>query len=1197
MKTFFIPLIAIVFCSAAIFIGAPDLFPQANRGMKISVRTKTGEEIELYKASYALIVGNGNYRNGWDPLPGATRDVQEVAAALKTHGFNVTLKTDLTKDKFEDAFETFVQNGKNEDARLLFYYAGHGYTEELADGEHLGYLVMVDAPFPKNDGIDGSKSVDMESLVTQSRRMQSRHVLFMFDSCFSGTILNARSQIPPPYVSNNVKSPVRQFITAGRADETVPDHSVFKQSFLNLVKGRAPEPIEDGYITGAELGLYLKTEVPKYNRGQNPQYGKINNPKLNQGDFVFVLPREAPPPGEALSTIATLNVTSTPSGATVYLDGIVIGKTSMRGFEVDTGIKREKRVEIGIELPGYNSQVRGVTLKGGQEVPWDVQLEKQAHPKPAAMPDTTGMVLIPAGDFQMGSNATEADDEKPVHTVYVDAFYIDKHEVTNAQFKAFINANPQWQKDKIDERLARDGYLSHWDGNNYPRGKSNHPVTHVSWYAAMAYSQWAGKRLPTEAEWEKAARGGLVKKKYPRGNAIDTSQANYNRNVENTTPVGTYAPNGYGLYDMAGNVWEWCLDAYDDGFYARSQRRNPLAGEITLTEVMTNYKNITTLRVLRGGGWFDTARGVRVANRFRAAPTVTDDDIGFRCARAVTQGDQEAPWDVHLETQAIPQQDAHLSTIFGKDGAKMVLIPAGDFRMGSNDSQADDDEKPVHTVYVNAFYMDTYEVTNAQFKAFVDANPPWQKDNIPDKYHNGGYLKHWRGNSYPSGKGNHPVVYVSWYAAMAYAQWVDKRLPTEAEWEKAASGGLVDKKYSWGNAIDTSQANYNAGVGNTTSVGIYAPNGYGLYDMAGNVWEWCLDAYDDGFYARSQRRNPLAGEITLTEVMTNYKNITTLRVLRGGGWFDTARGVRVANRFRAAPTVTADDIGFRCARAVTQGGQEGPRDVQLETQATPQQGAHTLTIIGKDGEEMVLIPADEFQMGSNDSNADDDEKPVHTVYVDAFYMDKYEVTNAQFKAFVDANPQWRKNRIPKKYHSGNYLQDWRGNSYPSGKGNHPVVYVSWYAAMVYAQWAGKRLPTEAEWEKAARGGLVGKTYPWGNAIDTSQANYRRDVGNTTPVGTYAPNGYGLYDMAGNVWEWCLDAADADFYARSPRRNPVAGGWSGKNFPAVQTKSLRVLRGGCWLNTAQFVRVAGRYRNSPASTHSTFGFRCAWDVTP
>ena len=642
MKLFLITLIAIVLCSAAIFIGAPDLFSQTSRGMKITVRTNTGEEIELYKASYALIVGNGNYRNGWDPLPGATRDVQEVAKALKTHDFNVTLKTDLTKDKFEDAFETFVQNGKNEDARLLFYYAGHGYTEALADGENLGYLVMVDAPLPKSRGIDGSKSVDMESLVTQSRRMQSRHVLFVFDSCFSGTILNARSQIPPPHVSNNVKYPVRQFITAGRADETVPDHSVFKQAFLNLLEGRAREPIADGYITGAELGLYLKTEVPKYNRGQNPQYGKINNPKLNQGDFVFVLPREAPPPpGEALSTIATLNVTSTPSGATVYLNGNVIGKTPLRGYQIETGVRRQKQVELGVEFAGYTPQVRSVVLKAGQEVPWDVQLETQATPQQGVLTSSTilgkdgaEMVLIPAGDFQMGSNSRYVlDYEKPVHTVYVDAFYMDKYEVTNAQFKAFVDANPQWGKDRIPRNYHNGNYLNHWTGNSYPSRKGKHPVVYVSWYAAMAYAQWVGKRLPTEAEWEKAARGGLVGKKYPWGDTIDANKANYGKNLVDT---GRYPPNGYGLYDMAGNVSEWCLDAYDKYFYERSPRQNPIAGEMTLTEVMTNYQNATTDRVLRGGSWYFGAQFVRVDLRGWNPPSYTRAYDGFRCARAVT---------------------------------------------------------------------------------------------------------------------------------------------------------------------------------------------------------------------------------------------------------------------------------------------------------------------------------------------------------------------------------------------------------------------------------------------------------------------------------------------------------------------------------------------------------------------------------
>ena len=137
---------------------------------------------------------------------------------------------------------------------------------------------------------------------------------------------------------------------------------------------------------------------------------------------------------------------------------------------------------------------------------------KVPHPAPVA---PEGMVLIPAGEFQMGSVASE--NEEPVHTVYIDAFYIDKYEVTNAQYKQFVNANPQWQKDRIDKSLHKGWYLALWNGNEYPRGEANYPVVYVSWYAAMAYAQWVGKRLPTEAEWGESSAGWLVRAKVSMG--------------------------------------------------------------------------------------------------------------------------------------------------------------------------------------------------------------------------------------------------------------------------------------------------------------------------------------------------------------------------------------------------------------------------------------------------------------------------------------------------------------------------------------------------------------------------------------------------------------------------------------------------------------------------------------------------------
>ena len=243
----------------------------------------------------------------------------------------------------------------------------------------------------------------------------------------------------------------------------------------------------------------------------------------------------------------------------------------------------------------------------------------------------------------------------------------------------------------------------------------------------------------------------------------------------------------------------------------------------------------------------------------------------------------------------------------------------------------------------------------------------------------------------------------------------------------------------------------------------------------------------------------------------------------------------------------------------------------------------------------MSIPAGEFQMGSNDPEAAGDEQPVHTVYIDAFFMDETEVTNLEYQKFVLANPRWGKGRIDRGFHSGNYLKHWNGDEYPRTKSNHPVVYVSWYAAMAYAIWVEKRLPTEAEWEYAARGGLRGQKYPWwGDVIDGGRANYGHNVGDTTAVRKYPANDYGLFDMAGNVREWCLDERDAAYYLRSPRENPLSGAnaidWVISNFTNVKT--TRVVRGGSWDLSPVHLRVASRGGGTPAQAGLLRGFRCA-----
>ena len=227
----------------------------------------------------------------------------------------------------------------------------------------------------------------------------------------------------------------------------------------------------------------------------------------------------------------------------------------------------------------------------------------------------------------------------------------------------------------------------------------------------------------------------------------------------------------------------------------------------------------------------------------------------------------------------------------------------------------------------------------------------------------------------------------------------------------------------------------------------------------------------------------------------------------------------------------------------------------------------------KDDAVMMIIPAGEFLIGSPEGEGSSDEHPQHVVFLDAFYIDKYEVTNAQYKHFMDE----------KGYKAPAYWNDPKYNA-PT----QPVVGISWNDANAYAECAGARLPTEAEWEKAARGGLSGKKYPWGDTPYThDNANYYgtggKDVGDgPAPVGSFAPNGYGLCDVVGNVWEWCADWYDYNYYANLPKSNPKG----------LSSGSYKVLCGSSWKYHAyDYLRTASRVNFNPANLSYDIGFRC------
>jgi formylglycine-generating enzyme required for sulfatase activity len=225
------------------------------------------------------------------------------------------------------------------------------------------------------------------------------------------------------------------------------------------------------------------------------------------------------------------------------------------------------------------------------------------------------MILIPAGDFKMGEDEEGATDEYPMHTVLLNAFLLDKYPVTNADYKMFVD-------------ITGHRPPPHWIGigGTYPIDQADHPVVNVSWHDANAYAKWVNKRLPSEAEWEKAARGqkGQV---YPWGDAFRKDNINCNNEHEGTTSVKEF-PNGvspYGVMDMCGNVCEWVEDWYFDEYYKNSPIDNPPGPP------GGQYK------VVRGGFFGENKAGVRCASRHYAPPAAMQEHVGFRCAKTPTK--------------------------------------------------------------------------------------------------------------------------------------------------------------------------------------------------------------------------------------------------------------------------------------------------------------------------------------------------------------------------------------------------------------------------------------------------------------------------------------------------------------------------------------------------------------------------------
>ena len=470
------------------------------------------------------------------------------------------------------------------------------------------------------------------------------------------------------------------------------------------------------------------------------------------------------------------------------------------------------------------------------------------------------MVKVAGGTFTMGATAEQeyfADDDETVHKVTLTDYYIGQTEVMQALWTAVMSDNPSYYKG------------------------DNRPVEQVSWDDCQTFieklnsllsNELGGKRfaLPTEAQWEFAARGGNKSKgyKYAGGNNIG-DVAWYDDNSSMSHPVAQKQPNELGLYDMSGNVWEWCKDCYDRySSYAQTNPQGPTEG---------------SSRVLRGGSWFNTAKICRVSNRSYNTPDVRFSNLGLRlCLLPVSVNQKQA-------SCALPEDKTLVPFTVNGVSFKMVKVAGGTFTMGSTAEQGKDAyywERPAHQVTLSDYYIGQTEVTQELWTAVMGNNPSFFKgDNLP-------------------------VTDVSWEDCQTFIEKLNRllskklggkrfALPTEAQWEFAARGGNKSKGYTYAgsNNLDDVAWYWDYSDKQTHSVAQKQPNELGLYDMSGNVWEWCQDwAGNYSSDAQTNPQGPASG---------------TYRVYRGGRWSSNAEYCRVSYRGCYTPGNCDFHLGLR----------------------------------------------------------------------------------------------------------------------------------------------------------------------------------------------------------------------------------------------------------------------------------------------
>ena len=488
------------------------------------------------------------------------------------------------------------------------------------------------------------------------------------------------------------------------------------------------------------------------------------------------------------------------------------------------------------------------------------------------------MIKVEAGEFQMGAN--DISLASPAHKVTLTKdYYMGETEVTQALYKAVTNNTPsEYSGDQLPVESV--SYNDITDENGF-LATLNAKIAEL--YKDKTYTF----RLPTEAEWEFAARGGNKSQgyTYSGSNTID-DVAWYDYISDNSThPVATKKANELGLYDMSGNVWEWCSDWY--GTYSSEEQTDPTGP----TEGV--------IHIIHGGSWGNYQGDCRPSYRYAYRPSTSSSLIGFRLALAGNdvKNNINIEYNDGTETLSIDRSKVKKITFteetpaeqtftVGSVSFKVIKVEKGDFQMGSTDVHASDDEQPVHKVTLTKdYYMGETQVTQGLWMAVMgsDNNPSSnQGDKLPVE-----------NVSYNDITGENGFL-----ATLKEKTGKTFRLPTEAEWEFAARGGNQSKSYTYsGSNTIGDVAWYSGNCSSTKEVAGKNPNELGLYDMSGNVYEWCSDWY--GTYSSDAQTDP-----------TGPTNGTD-RVIRGGSWGLDEWYSRSSCRDYSSSYECFDDLGFR----------------------------------------------------------------------------------------------------------------------------------------------------------------------------------------------------------------------------------------------------------------------------------------------